>query len=346
MTVRDDPFTAIEKTSLEQYRPLRAMLELTYRCNFRCVHCYLVEFRSPGELSTSEVRGVMEQLAEMGCLVLTLTGGEPLVRRDFFEIATAARDLHFALRIFTNGSLVDSAVADKLALVRPLSTEVSLYGITDSTYAAVTGRRQPVAPVLEAVRLLRERDLPVMVKLPVLQQNVHEVDAIRDFAHEVGAGFAANPNITPKDDGDMGPLAHALDDRQLGEYYTRYEVKSKRGKLKPDGLMCNTARNALVVSPTGDIFPCVQIKQSVGNVRDSRIHDIWHGESPLLSELRSLRVRDYPSCAGCGKRSPSGAISQCAGVALATSGSLTGGDRLAERHHRVRSAAMLSETSS
>ena len=101
MIRQDDPFTAIEKRSLEQFRPLRAMLELTYRCNFRCVHCYLVEFRSPGVLTTDELRSTMEQLAQMGCMVLTLTGGEPLVRRDFFEIADIAKELRFALRIFT-----------------------------------------------------------------------------------------------------------------------------------------------------------------------------------------------------------------------------------------------------
>ena len=338
--VTDDPFTRIEKMSLAEYVPLRAMIELSYRCNFRCVMCYLVEFRSPGELTTAELEDVMDQLAAMGCLVLTFTGGEPLLRKDFFAVATYARERRFAIRIFTNGFLIDRDRADRLQELRPLSIEISLYGMSDETYAAVTGRRGRGrhARVMGAIRRLRDRDLPVQIKVPVLQQNYHDIDAIQAFAQEVGAGFAANPNITPKDDGDLAPLAHALDDEALEDYYRRYVPTRELGPLPPDGLMCNTARNALVISPLGDVFPCVQIKRSVGNVRERPLRDIWAG-SPLLDQLRGLRVRDYPGCGGCGGCGSGQGNNQCAGIAHATTGSYTGGDPLAARLVRIRARA-------
>ena len=332
-SAKDDAYTRIEKMSLRNYVPLRAMLELTYRCNFRCVQCYLVEFRSPTELSTEEFRGVMDQLAEMGCLVLTFTGGEPLLRKDFFELATYARQKRFALRIFTNGDLIDAEAADQIRDLKPISAEVSLYGMSEETYAQVTNRRGRFGRVTRAIRLLRERNVNVKIKTPVLQENYHDLDAMQRFAQEVGASLAANPNITPKDDGDFSPLVHALDDEQLEAYYRRYVAPPRELSLRPDGLMCNTARNAPVISPLGDVFPCVQIKQSVGNVRERRLDEIWSG-SPLLDELRSLRVRDYRGCSGGGCKQ-----GQCAGIAHAKTGSFTGGDPLSERLAAIRERA-------
>jgi radical SAM protein with 4Fe4S-binding SPASM domain len=348
----DDPYTAIEKRSLREFRPLRAMLELTYRCNFRCAMCYLVDFRSPGELTTEELAGTMDQLAAMGCLVLTFTGGEPLLRKDFFELAEHARSRRFALRIFTNGTRIDEAAADRLARIRPLSTEVSLYGMSDETYRAVTGRSGPgeCARVQSAIRMLTARGLPVQIKVPVIRQNYGDLDRMVEFAREVGAKFVANPNITPRDDGDLSPLAHALDDAALEEYFRRYVTPRPERALDPDGLMCNTARNSLVISPMGDVFPCVQIKRAVGNVRERPLAEIWRG-APLLDRLRALRVRDYAAAkpavdpAATASRCPSAGAGgkacggQCAGIAAALSGSYTGRDPLADRLARVRERA-------
>lgn len=336
-SLNDDPYTALEKRTLQQYTPIRGMIELTYRCNFRCVMCYLVEFRSPGELSTSEVKDVIDQLAAMGCLVLTFTGGEPLLRKDFFELAQYARKRRFGLRVFSNGLLIDEEKADRFAEIRPLSTEISVYGASDATYENVTGRSSNGTHerVVNAIRLLRERDLPVQIKVPVLQQNYADLEQIRDFADQVGAGLAANPNITPKDNGDLSPLQHGLDDATLEEYYASFVGPREEPTRAPDALMCNTARNAIVVSPMGDVFPCVQIKRSVGNVREQSLARIW-SQSPLLDRLRTLRVRDYTGCGGCGKKQKH---AQCAGVAAAMTGSFTGGDPLAHRLSSIRNRA-------
>jgi len=334
-TSPDDPYTRIERMSLEESVPLRAMLELTYRCNFRCVMCYLVEFRSPGELTTAEYRGVMDQLADMGCLVLTLSGGEPMLRKDFFELAGYAREKRFALRIFTNGSLIDGEAADRFADLKPLSTDVSLYGMSEETYRKVTGRPGSPEKVLRAIRLLRDRNLAVKVKVPVLRENYPDLDRIEAFAREVGARLEANPHITPRDDGDFSPLAHALGDEELLEYYRQHVAPRAPRSLRPEGFMCNSGRNALVISPLGDVFPCMQIKESVGNVRRRPIREIWSG-SPLLSRLRTLRVRDFPGCGGCSGKNKT----QCAGIARAASGSFTGGDPLARRLEGFRELAM------
>jgi len=105
-----DYFKVLEERALDRCVPLRAIVELTYRCNLRCVHCYTVGRAGERELGTEEVRGILDQLAGEGCLYLTFTGGEILLREDFFALAAYARRKRFALRLFTNGSFLTTAL--------------------------------------------------------------------------------------------------------------------------------------------------------------------------------------------------------------------------------------------
>src|SRR5712675_3263368 len=93
--------------------PLSVQLDLTYRCNERCVHCYL-DHDDHGEMTTAEIKDVLEQLAEAGTFFLTLSGGEVLMRRDFFEILEYARELKFNVRIKTNGVMIRTSEARRM----------------------------------------------------------------------------------------------------------------------------------------------------------------------------------------------------------------------------------------
>ncbi len=108
-------------------------------------------------MSLAEVRGLLDALAEEGCLVLTLSGGEVLLRRDFFEVAGAARERGFAPRIFTNGTLVDEARADRLAALEPVVVEMSLLGAAPETHDAITLKRGSFARTVRAAELLGAR---------------------------------------------------------------------------------------------------------------------------------------------------------------------------------------------
>src|SRR3974390_1308055 len=93
--------------------PLSVQLDLTYRCNERCVHCYL-DHDDHGELTTAEVKGLLDQMAEAGVFYLTISGGEFLMRRYFFEILEHARKRTFCIKLKTNGILIRKQEADRL----------------------------------------------------------------------------------------------------------------------------------------------------------------------------------------------------------------------------------------
>ena len=92
--------------------PLAVQLDLTYRCNERCVHCYL-DHDDRGEMNTSEIKDLLEQMAEAGVFFLTLSGGEIMMRRDFFEIVEYARRLSFCVKLKTNAVMIRQREADR-----------------------------------------------------------------------------------------------------------------------------------------------------------------------------------------------------------------------------------------
>src|SRR5581483_3779715 len=105
---------SMNRRALELGVPLSVQFDLTYRCNERCIHCYL-DHDDHGEMTTAEIKGVLRQLADAGVFFLTLSGGEVLVRRDFFQIVEYARSLFFNVKVKTNGVLIHDEGARRLA---------------------------------------------------------------------------------------------------------------------------------------------------------------------------------------------------------------------------------------
>ena len=120
-----DRYEAIVRKTLDKCIPFKVDWEITYRCNLRCSHCYQTGASGEKELTTEEIYSALDELADLGCLYLTFTGGEILLREDLFDIAKYARKKEFAIRLFTNGTLIDEKVADKIKNLSPLSVEIS-----------------------------------------------------------------------------------------------------------------------------------------------------------------------------------------------------------------------------
>ena len=169
--------------------PIRMGAELTYRCNFGCVQCYCrlpeTSPRAAVELDGSEWERILAEAAEEGTLFLTLTGGEPLLHRDFRQIWVAAKRLGLLSSVFTNGSLVDEETADFLAEWPPVVVSVTLYGATDATYRAVTGRSGMLDRVLAGLELLRERGVRIETKATFTRLNASEFDELRSLCNRL-----------------------------------------------------------------------------------------------------------------------------------------------------------------
>jgi len=183
--------------------PLGGSLEVTQRCNLRCVHCYCRLDASDqraraDELDLDTIRRIVDQAAEMGTLTLTLTGGEPLLRPDLQDIYDYVKSKGILPVLFTNGTLITSRIAEHLAEYPPLFVEVSIYGLTRETYESVTGVPGSHERCMQGIRELVDRGIKVFLKTPAMIQNRHELDNMAEFAKSLGSDFRFDVLLNPR----------------------------------------------------------------------------------------------------------------------------------------------------
>lgn len=270
--------------------PWSAYAELTYACNWRCVFCYNPRHKDLRRMSGAEWSAVLDSLRTLGTLQLALTGGEPLAHPEFFDIARAARKRAFAIRIFTNGALVDGEAARQLAALDPLAVELSLHGATAATHDATTATPGSFEAMWRAIDLLDNERVRIVLKTPVTSMNEHELDAIVALTEERGLPLRLDPNMTPRDDGSLSPLRYSASPaakRRVMEIAAR--LGSIRILHREEGeANCGIGRITIVVDPEGNVYPCMQWRQkALGNVRDQHLEEIWTWSTVRHDVLRT-----------------------------------------------------------
>ncbi len=163
--------------------------ELTARCNLTCKHCRAEaqDHFVAGELTTSEIVAVAEEIRKVDDPIMILTGGEPLVREDFFEIARACAGMFARVAVATNGTLVDEAMAREIAASGIQRASVSIDGATAATHDEFRGLPGSFDDALNGMAALLGADVPVQVNVTVARHNMSEIDAILQLAIERGA---------------------------------------------------------------------------------------------------------------------------------------------------------------
>ena len=300
--------------------PLSAQIDLTYRCNERCVHCYL-DHDDHGEMTNEEIKRLLDEMAEAGVFILTLSGGEIFVRKDFFEILEHARKLSFCVKLKTNAILIRESEAKRLRELAVDSIQVSIYSHRPEVHDAITLVPGSLQRSLDAIRFLKSQGLKVTIANVLMTGNLRDYSGVRALAEELGVRSTLDPTVTPMMDGDRSVLELGVDHDALrnvfrdeslvGDVEAFCAVPASPGTDALESLPCSAGNTACYVSPYGDVFPCVQFPLPSGNVRQQKFADIWH-HSEQLKEVRSIRLKDLPTCSQCVHAT---ACTRCPGLA-------------------------------
>lgn len=301
--------------------PLNVHLDVTYRCNERCVHCYL-DHDDHGEMTLAEIHDLLNQLAEAGVLFLTLSGGEVLMRMDFFDILSHARQLQFCVKLKTNGFMIRDKEADHMRDLGVQEIRISIYSHRADVHDGITKLRGSLKRSTAAIRMLKSRGLNVVIGNVLMRQNVTDYAGVKALARELGVEVMTDPTITPRMDGDRSLLELGIRAPQLQEVFRDTDLAGNSDEFcaVPDGvdnsgmndIACSAGHTYCYISPYGDVYPCVQFPLPCGNVREKNFVDIWRN-STQLNEVRSIRTRDLPTCSSC---SHGGSCSRCPGLAF------------------------------
>jgi radical SAM protein with 4Fe4S-binding SPASM domain len=292
--------------------PLVGVFEPTFRCNNRCVHCYANKGANDRrerkrELTYSHICRILDEIAEEGCLWLLFTGGEPFVREDFLKIYTYAKRKGFLITLFTNGTLVDHAVADFLREWPPRSIEITLYGMTEGVYEEVTRARGSYAKCMQGIELLVERNLPLKLKSVVLTLNRHELNEMKAFAENLGLEFLFDPLLNLRIDGRGNPAKLRLSPREvvqldlddetrrmeLVELYGRFGRTEKDSELL---FRCGAGIHSFHIDPYGLLHICGMVRHPGYDLINGCFRDGWHRFLPGVRA--QARKKDNP-CADC-----------------------------------------------
>jgi radical SAM protein with 4Fe4S-binding SPASM domain len=300
--------------------PLSVHFDITYRCNERCVHCYL-DHDDLGEMTTGEIEDVLDQLADAGVFFLALSGGEVLMRRDFFDIVEHARRRLFNVKIKTNGVMIREPEARRLRQLGVEQVQISVYSHRPQVHDGITKLPGSLRRTIEAIRFLKLQGLKVSMANVLMSANLFDNQGVMSLAKDLGVSYTLDPTITPKIDGNTAVLALRAPGAELRRVFRNEELVGNVAEFCAppatpdedvmDGYPCSAGHTSCYISPYGDVFPCVQFPLPSGNLRREKFVEIWQ-HSSALKEVRSIRARDLTTCSTC---SHVGSCSRCPGLA-------------------------------
>lgn len=324
--------------------PAHPVWEMTTACNLHCIHCHAAGGKpAPDELSTEEAKCMLSQLADIQEFrMMAFTGGEPLVRSDFFELLEYSQARGFTNTMATNATLIDDAVARRLRRRGVVIAAVSLDGFDATTHDRVRGSPGSFHAALDGMHALRRAGILLQINITAMKYNVSQMQQLMSLVDQLGTGILLMYQLIPIGRGRR--IRDAALDLGANEQLIRFMARAQRNTkaimepvagpqywpflLQQHGVEtgplmrlaetvfhgCSAGRGFVYIKPNGEVWPCPFIEVSCGNVRDSPFSTIWT-QSPVLEALRTREDHLKGRCRTCQYRRLCGG---CRGRAWAT----------------------------
>jgi mycofactocin radical SAM maturase len=294
--------------------PICLTWELTYACNLQCVHCLSSSGqRDDRELSTSEAKRVIDELRDLQVFYINIGGGEPMVRRDFFELVEYSVAQGIGVKFSTNGAFIDTEKARRLAGMDYLDIQISLDGVDAATNDAVRGAGSYAMARRAMDNLAAANFGPFKISVVVTRQNVPQLDEFKALADSYGAQLRVT-RLRPSGRGvDSWDHLHPTNAQQREIY--QWLMAHGEGVLTGDSFfhlnalgdplpglnMCGAGRVVCLIDPVGDVYACpfvIHDEFRAGNIRDAGgFSEVWK-RSELFTSLRE--PQSAGACASCG----------------------------------------------
>ena len=298
------------------FKPSLISWNLTRKCNLRCPHCYMEGGAAEvDELSTEECLGLIDEMKGLGTEMLILTGGEPLLRRDIYQIARTASETGMWVVMGTNGVLVNDHVAAKMVECGVKGVGISIDSIDPAKHNSFRGGPNAWEHSVRALETCKKHGLEVLVQTTVMEMNRHEIPELIAFARDKGAwSFNLYFLVQTGRGQQMNDLSPEETDTMLRDLVRQQDgyrpmlVRSKcapqfkqiayemgQGGLESGGCMAGT--QYCRITPGGDVTPCPYMTVIAGNVRERGFADVWDS-SEVFRDLRD-RSRLKGRCGAC-----------------------------------------------
>ncbi|MCF6157477.1 MAG: radical SAM protein [wastewater metagenome] len=324
------------------YKPYAVSWNTTYRCNLHCSHCYLdtnaLTKQSASELTTREGFKLIDQMAELNPnLLLILTGGEPLLREDIYDLASYASQKGMMVVLGTNGNLIDDDIAKRLKESGVTGIGISLDSLVPEIHDNFRGNSGTWDDTLNGIEACRRQGIEFQIQTTVTRKNFHEIPRIIEFSYNLGARVfnlfflvctgkgQELTDITPQQYDQALLQLYEIQKNYQGKmmvgakcapHYRRivYEHDTTSPLVRAYAGGCPAATHYCRITPEGDVTPCPYMPNISGNIREKDFGEIWNN----AADFQSLRYADLNG--RCGICEFKHLCKGCRARALATTG--------------------------
>jgi radical SAM protein with 4Fe4S-binding SPASM domain len=292
-------------------RVIKAQVELTYRCNLHCVHCYTDPYNGreffPREMTLAEITRILDEMADLEILYLNLTGGDIFMRADFFQIYDHAYRKGFLLMLYTNGTLFTRAIIDRLKQSPPFSIDISCHSVDEAAFDRFTQVPGSFRQFMKGMELLRSSGLPFCFKTKAMNWNKAEIPQIRRFVESFGQPFGFTTSLSPRLNGDLSSLRYrlspeeirVLDDQEEDRADEEVPCADRRDWTSSPSerlYRCGCATNSIHINAWGELGTCTMQYEHRASLREYSLKDAI---AKVFGEVRARRYTTDSPCGVC-----------------------------------------------
>lgn len=282
--------------STQKMIPLQASIELTNRCNERCKHCYIEDFSDDKDrlLDVEGWNKVLYELRLAGTLYLILLGGEPLLSPHFWSVAKTGSDLGFHVSMISNGLKISSIeIAEKIKNAGIRNITFSLYSLNFKIHDLMTQVPGSWNKLMNAIQYCKQVGLNVSANCLLTKENIDGFFDLEDWCIKQSIELKADPIVTSKLNGNISPTYLRATEEQLISYFRKFYSKwpkaiPTKSKGSLDDFACNAAKGKCAVTSYGDLLPCIEVREPLGNLISHSFQEIWNRKH--LDHIRYMNV--------------------------------------------------------
>lgn len=286
--------------------------DITSVCNERCVHCYIPSKDKTKAIDSQLFYRIVEEGRKLNIIHVTLSGGEPLLHKDFIGFLAKCRELDLSVNVLSNLTLLTDEMVAEMKKNPLLSVQTSIYSMISDVHDSITGVRGSLEKTVDSLLKLSSLGIPVQISCPIMKQNKDSFGDVIRWGKNHNIAVAVEPVIFASYDHSGSNLENRLSleeldsalEKQLQEGYADVFVENARIKesLTGNDPICSVCRYSFCVSVEGNIFPCAGWQTNIlGNLNQNTVQELWE-KNERIQELRKIKRMAFEKCVSCKDR--------------------------------------------
>ena len=284
-------------------------IELTNRCNERCIHCYIPHQDKIKDMDNHTLDKILDEIDNSASVMsVNISGGEPMLHPRFAEVIKRLQTKHIFVTVFTNLTLLNDEYLELFK--NPLTTvQISLYSLKAETHDKVTTISGSFNRTFNNIKKLLNNGVNIEIACPLMDVNISDNVDVYKWCLENNIRCKQDADIMAECDFCTSNLSHRPNNetlknmfkKTLAEKSVNINIEDVKREYNPETIVCGVGLNSVAVSANGDVCPCPSWAYICGNVKDNTLSDILL-KSPAFTKIRNIKRSDFKKCNDCGER--------------------------------------------